>query len=110
MPSVASIVAFAGFAILAVATPVDKSSQKGRFTVHQVAHGTTKKIGSLALQKAYKKYNAPVPTRVAVAAASATASGTVAADPEPNDTEYLCPVNVGGTTMMLDFDTGSSDL
>lgn len=26
------------------------------------------------------------------------------------DSEYLCPVTVGGQTLNLDFDTGSSDL
>jgi aspergillopepsin I len=29
---------------------------------------------------------------------------------EKNDLEYLSPVDIGGTIMQLDFDTGSSDL
>ncbi|KAI0127146.1 aspergillopepsin-F [Xylariales sp. AK1849] len=46
------------------------------------------------------------------AAGNSTAAGTglVVNTPEPNDTEYLSPVNIGGQTMNLDFDSGSSDL
>jgi hypothetical protein len=45
------------------------------------------------------------------AAANGTAgSGTVTATPEQGDVEYLSPVNIGGQTMNMDFDSGSSDL
>ncbi|OAQ70781.1 penicillopepsin [Pochonia chlamydosporia 170] len=37
-------------------------------------------------------------------------TGTVAAKPEKNDAEYISPVKIGGQTVNLDFDTGSSDL
>ena len=37
-------------------------------------------------------------------------TGTVAANPEQSDRAYLCPVEIGGQTLNLDFDTGSSDL
>jgi len=36
--------------------------------------------------------------------------GTVAATPENGDVEYDAPVTIGGQTLNLDFDTGSSDL
>jgi hypothetical protein len=39
-----------------------------------------------------------------------SAFGSVAATPEPGDVEYLSPVNIGGQTITLDFDSGSSDL
>lgn len=38
------------------------------------------------------------------------ADGSVAAVATNGDTEFLAAVNVGGQTMMMDFDTGSSDL
>ncbi|KAG6262707.1 hypothetical protein E4U49_002914 [Claviceps purpurea] len=37
-------------------------------------------------------------------------SASVPAVPDPNDIEYLSPVTIGGQTLHLDFDTGSSDL
>lgn len=46
-----------------------------------------------------------------VAAGNTTAGvGIVAATPEAGDVEYLAPVEIGGQTLNLDFDTGSSDL
>lgn len=37
-------------------------------------------------------------------------TGLVEAIPEANDVEYLSPVKIGGQSVTLDFDTGSSDL
>ena len=64
--------------------------------------------GPSAMAKTYAKYGKPIPA--VVAAAAANNDGTVTANPEQYDSEYLCPVTVGGTTLNLDFDTGSSDL
>ncbi|KAI0173155.1 acid protease [Hypoxylon sp. FL1284] len=44
------------------------------------------------------------------AAAAGNGTGTVTATPEAGDVEYLAPVNIGGQTLNLDFDSGSSDL
>ncbi|KAK2624479.1 hypothetical protein QTJ16_006429 [Diplocarpon rosae] len=52
----------------------------------------------------------------AVAAAPNAGNGTgsgnglVTATPEKGDVEYLSPIQVGGQTMNMDFDSGSSDL
>ncbi|KAI0880570.1 acid protease [Annulohypoxylon maeteangense] len=48
----------------------------------------------------------------AAAAKGSAANGTglVTNTPEANDVEYLSPVNIGGQTLNLDFDSGSSDL
>ncbi|KAI1762660.1 acid protease [Hypoxylon sp. FL1150] len=43
-------------------------------------------------------------------AAASNGTGTVTATPEANDVEYLAPVDIGGQTINLDFDSGSSDL
>ena len=37
-------------------------------------------------------------------------TGDTTATPEQNDSEFLAPINIGGQTLMMDFDTGSSDL
>jgi hypothetical protein len=37
-------------------------------------------------------------------------SGVVASTPEQGDVEYLAPISIGGQTMNMDFDSGSSDL
>lgn len=39
-----------------------------------------------------------------------TGTGMVTATPEQGDVEYLAPVTIGGQTMNMDFDSGSSDL
>lgn len=39
-----------------------------------------------------------------------TEDGEVVATPEPDESEYLSPVTVGGQKLNLNFDTGSADL
>src|SRR5271155_5461073 len=111
MPLIASISALAGLSSLAFASPIDNAVKRApaSFRINQVEAGASKKVGAIALQKAYHKYGKTAPQAVADAAAAAS-SGTVAAKPEQYDSEYLCPVTVGSTTMHLDFDTGSADL
>jgi hypothetical protein len=62
-----------------------------------------------------KKGKAAAPTAAAsnstTSATNSTAgSGTVVATPEQGDVEYLAPISIGGQTMNMDFDSGSSDL
>ncbi|KAL1305500.1 hypothetical protein AAFC00_002373 [Neodothiora populina] len=100
----------AALAAVATASPVDVKG-KVSFTVPQIATGNkTLAAPPIALSQAINKYKGTVPTVVQKAATAALQSGTVAAVPEQYDSEYLCPVTIGGTTLNLDFDTGSSDL
>lgn len=96
-----------GLSTIASAVPVIQP-RKG-FTVNQVAKPLTeKKTVNLPaiLANALAKYGATVPDHVKAAAVSGSAVTT----PEQYDTEYLTPVTVGGSTLNLDFDTGSADL
>jgi len=104
----AALVASATLSMAAPAELVGRST----FQVKQVATGKTYLNGPLAMLKTYNKYakvGAQAPTEV-LAAAAAAQSGQVTATPEQYDESYLCPVTVGGTTLNLDFDTGSADL
>ncbi len=92
----------------AVASPVDLQSRAGNFIVHQTIPKPFKKSGPAAILSTYGKFNACAPGDVIKAAAAN--DGTVSANPGPNDFEYLSPVTVGGQTLNLNFDTGSSDL
>ncbi|KAJ6006045.1 hypothetical protein N7451_003989 [Penicillium sp. IBT 35674x] len=99
-------IALAGLASVASAVPT--GGKKSSFTVNQIAVPATK-TQNLAnnYARALAKYGGNVPTHVYAAAQQ---SGSATTTPEDNDEEYLTPVNVGGTTLNLDFDTGSADL
>jgi len=48
---------------------------------------------------------------ISITATNKTAgTGVVIATPEKGDVEYLAPISIGGQTMNMDFDSGSSDL
>ncbi|TLD15233.1 hypothetical protein PspLS_10637 [Pyricularia sp. CBS 133598] len=115
-----------------------RSIQKRSFKVDRVRNLNFKgHNGPRELMKAYAKYSMPVPqglldaiaaqgkpefksqsvgeSRISAADPStnltkAAGVGLVTATPEAGDVEYLSPVTIGGQTMNLDFDTGSSDL
>lgn len=94
--------------VSAVPAPSPAQTHKG-FTVHQIHKSSgVIKSGPRVNAEAFLKYGKPLPADVK--AAAATQQGTVAANPEEYDSEYLSPVSVGGQTVNLDFDTGSADL
>ncbi|RDL31972.1 Acid protease [Venustampulla echinocandica] len=53
---------------------------------------------------------ASAPGAAASNVSAAAGTGIVTATPERGDVEYLAPVTIGGQTMNLNFDSGSSDL
>lgn len=69
-----------------------------------------RKDGARAMRKAMRKFG--MKPQVAAAAGNDTANenGEVAANPEDNEALFLSPVKIGGQTLNLDFDSGSSDL
>ena len=96
---------------LTSATPVDYEPLEKRgvaFKLDQTVPKPFMLSGPSSMLKTYKKYGGSAPEDVVVAAANN--DGTVTATPEEYDSEYLCPVSIGGQTLNLDFDTGSSDL
>lgn len=96
-------VALAGLASMADALPSRK-----QFSINQVAvPATSTRSYAHAYAKALNKFGAEVPTAVRAATA---ASGSAITTPDNGDEEYLTPVDIGGTTLNLDFDTGSADL
>ena len=85
---------------------------RSAFEIKQVAGNKYFKNGPIQMLDTYKKFarvGAKAPSHV-LAAAAAAQTGEVTATPQQYDQAYLCPVKVGGSTLNLDFDTGSADL
>ena len=77
-----------------------KAKSKGKGSKASAAAGVAQATG------------AGVASAASTGAVSAATNGTgiVTATPEQGDVEYLAPINIGGQTMVMDFDSGSSDL
>lgn len=93
---------------LVSAVPVELERRGASFRLDQTVQKPFILSGPSAMAKTYAKFNKEIPA--VIAAAAANNDGTVTATPEEYDAEYLCPVTLGGQTLNLDFDTGSSDL
>ena len=104
------------------AVPTKFQPRSQSLKVHRVATGQSRpKSHAKAIQKAYGKYGIPLPeafnpstfpttsTLVGTNSSGNGQSGEVTNDPTSQDTEFLAPVSFGGQTLMMDFDTGSSD-
>ena len=113
------------------------SHQPKHVKIHRVYAPGTRKDGVKALSKVYRKYGWRLPEGAASSLAEhigvtmeqkdstsasnsasagqpagdhGTASGKVETHLENDDAEYLCPVTIGGQTLNMNLDTGSSDL
>jgi hypothetical protein len=100
--------------------------EKRSFSVPQSIPLGRYQDGPEALRKAYLKHGFEMPESLRLRKRQLAGAGlTGPNDPDPstpsttasevavtekNDLEYLSPVDIGGTMMQLDFDTGSSDL
>ncbi|KAL9004349.1 MAG: hypothetical protein Q9188_002843 [Gyalolechia gomerana] len=101
-------IAASAFLAIAAASPIELQPRAKDFVIHQSVRKPFIKSGPAAVLSVYGKYNATAPEDVIKAAAAN--DGTVSANPEQYDSQYLTPVTIGGQTVNLDFDTGSSDL
>ncbi|EGR45291.1 uncharacterized protein TRIREDRAFT_68662 [Trichoderma reesei QM6a] len=130
---------FLGLIALVSASAIPIHQKRGSFKVERRANPNfTGNDGLKAMAKAYRKFGwtmpqdlkdalavreAAVKARRAAAAAGGNQTqpapaaqpasgqvGSVTNTPEGNDVEFLSPVKIGGQTLNLDFDTGSSDL
>ncbi|KAF7558365.1 hypothetical protein G7046_g5807 [Stylonectria norvegica] len=118
------------FSLLALVSAAPSRIQKRSFKVERVPNSKfTGRNGPRALAKAYRKFGVALPQglvdvlesqkaakasslgrRVNGGNTSTGQTGSVKATPEANDVAFLSPVSIGGQTLNLDFDTGSSDL
>lgn len=105
--------------------------------IHQVAgKAWSDKTGHIALERIYRKYQWPLPPDLQQAAANdriaiqspsdrsasspsyaqtvtqgkGNTVGSITVYPAESHAEYLAPITIGGQTLQLDIDTGSSDL
>jgi hypothetical protein len=116
-------------AAIVLAAPTPGKIQKRSFKVPRNLNRNHPRglNGPDAVRKVFGKYNfrlmdgfiantkAPTPNtleglKLAANNGSTNGSGTVAANPEDNAALFLSPVDIGGQTLNLDFDSGSSDL
>lgn len=95
------------FITRAFASPVTDS---GTFQVLQQLNVNFTKNAAAIHFSDLAKYNVTHNSTYAAAIAVAKQSGSTPAIPLLWESEYVCPVVIGGQTVYLDFDTGSSDL
>ncbi len=114
--------------VLAIAVqPRPKPNLRGRsFKVDRVRRSNYVADGPAAIRKAYAKYGIiptaidfgaldfeplpPEPPQGATKATGPDENGAVGNAPSQNDVEFLSPVTVGGQQLVMNFDTGSSDM
>ncbi|KAI9724079.1 MAG: hypothetical protein M1812_000798 [Candelaria pacifica] len=116
---------------VALAAPARQQLKGRSFKVERVRRSNYIRSGPAALSKAYRKYGIESPHVLASSSTSTNSTngdpssssagisngkasnsgsnGDVNATPEQGDAEFLSPVTIGNQTLMMDFDTGSSD-
>lgn len=109
------------FITTAFSSPI-RQKQKRSFKIPRIPQPNYKPNGKAAYKRALFKFgfgdisfqpNGEIATRIQAAtnaSVDATEDGQTAATPSQNDAQFLSPVNVGGQTLVMNFDSGSSDL
>jgi len=115
MHSPRALLLLVSFLVTAVFTSPTPNVEKRSFT-HRVRRSVNtygESAGRDAMLKAYRKFGFQLIDRAANTTTPSSGNGQtgqVTATPEENDAEYLEKVTIGGQTLTMDFDTGSSDL
>ncbi|KAL8953373.1 MAG: hypothetical protein Q9222_000750 [Ikaeria aurantiellina] len=113
-----SLINFLILSSAASAAPAQTQGKSFKVQRRQVP-GSSTPNGAAALGRAYRKYgwtlpealgNSKIQAPKVLAAGKEDEEGTVKATPEEGDASFLSPIKVGGQTLMMNFDTGSSDL
>lgn len=111
------------FLATALSSPI-KQQQKRSFKIPRIRQANYVPNGKAAYRRALFKFgfddisfqpNGEVAARIQAAtnasiAATDNEDGQTAAAPSQNDAQFLSPVSVGGQTLVMNFDSGSSDL
>ena len=127
--SVRLLLTFACLLVSTFATPVKRDGSYSKSFRQAVAPKL--RNGVIELDRTFRKYGIASPqalsdavteqknaivggtnavTNEKVATGGGHGSGSVVANPMLHNSQYLSPVTIGGQTMNLDVDTGSSDL
>ncbi|RMZ88834.1 hypothetical protein DV736_g3929, partial [Chaetothyriales sp. CBS 134916] len=124
MPRIFALVAFAFVLSLVLATPV-REHKKRSFKVKRISIPNYKPDGPRAYRRALRKFGfddisfvpgGDVATRLAAASEAASNNtssnedGETPASGAENDALFVAPVTVGGQQLLLNFDSGSSDM
>jgi hypothetical protein len=108
-----SAITVLALAVAAQAAPTSNTRATNSFAATAVHNKNNVRNGTASLLKAYAKYNLKPTLEMPAAFMSALSKrqdGSATAVPASGDVEYLVETVVGGQTLNLDFDTGSSDL
>ena len=125
--SIQLLAIFAAFCAVALSSPIKQQhqSKKRSFKVSRIRQRNFVPDGGIALRKSYTKFGIEgygfvpeldisttlVPfSELAASTGTGSENGAVSASPSQNDAEFLSPVSIGGQTLVMDFDSGSSDM
>ena len=111
------------FLATAFASPV-KPKQKRSFKIPRIEQANYKANGKAAYRRSLLKFgfndisflpDGEIATRIQAATqaqlnTTSNEDGETTASPTQNDAQFLSPVKVGGQTLVMNFDSGSSDM
>ncbi len=123
MPRLSALLTIALFLSLVFATPIHQKKKRS-FKIKRVPNPNYKPNGPAAYRRALFKFGfddisftpgGEVASRIKAATAAALNStgdenGETSASPSQNNAQFLSPVTVGGQQLVMNFDSGSSDM